>query len=280
MDVIMSDSMNYMNVNYQSEKIYSPASKHVTRITNNNNNTLEESKADEEVTKDYNSTMSCNEDINSVVDESNSSKLRFNNSLKIVLIPSRYEFKEASCDLWWNASDYKLFQQSASSEIRLFALYESIPLKDARRKLYQPQEHDLLYNNNNDEEDSYYEKNIIEDKNNHSITSISNIIEDVENKNNSGEVIRPIHKVSSIDCIAAKKIKQIQKKVVVKEDISNDLDELMDYYLSLCVPLEQPELLSFKERPSRKQSPWNMLSLFGVLSLPIVGYYLLNVVYS
>lgn len=261
MDIIMSDSMNYITVDYQSEAI--------PTVPRNEKTRKEETKEQEQ----FDHTYSSHEETVNLVDESNSNevKLRFDNFLKVVLIPSRFEFKEASCDLWWTNSDYLLFQQSASSEIRLLALYESIPLKDARRKLYQPQEHDLIYNNN-DYEDTYYEIN--------TPTPIDNSpVEDVENKNNN-EVIRQIHKVSSIECIAAKKIKHSLMKPNNLNDISNEKDNLLDKYLSLCVPLEKVELLSFKERPSKKQNQWNLLSIFGVLSLPIVGYYLLNIVYS
>jgi hypothetical protein len=65
-------------------------------------------------------------------------RVSFNSSMDVVLIPSRFEYFKYSCDLWWGKSDYTIFQQSAFSEIRLFALCECIEFKKARQKLYQP----------------------------------------------------------------------------------------------------------------------------------------------
>lgn len=45
----------------------------------------------------------------------------FNTRVTVVLIPERKEIREAQCDLWWSMGEYCTFQQSAHSEIRLFA---------------------------------------------------------------------------------------------------------------------------------------------------------------
>lgn len=64
----------------------------------------------------------------------------FNELVKVVLIPSRQEYKSRGLenDLWWNNSDYFQFQQEARSEITLCATYENITFSQARTRLYQP----------------------------------------------------------------------------------------------------------------------------------------------
>lgn len=74
----------------------------------------------------------------SSIKEKTTSKVSFNTAMDVVLIPSRCEYFKYSCDLWWGKADYSVFQQSAFSEIRLFALCECIEFKKARQKLYQP----------------------------------------------------------------------------------------------------------------------------------------------
>ena len=66
--------------------------------------------------------------------------VRFDSTLKMVLIPSRGEFKRAGMyeHLWWTSQDFLQFQASANSEIRMLASYEGIGAKLARFKLYQP----------------------------------------------------------------------------------------------------------------------------------------------
>ena len=72
----------------------------------------------------------------------------FNPFTKIVLIPSRIEYKSAKLveELWWCDSEYELFSQSAYSELRLLSLASNIGMKEARRKLYQPNQDDANTN--------------------------------------------------------------------------------------------------------------------------------------
>jgi hypothetical protein len=77
---------------------------------------------------------------------SNSEKknVTFLPTIKLILIPSRGEFKAAGLNnlLWWTGNDFFGFQQSAHSEIRLLSSYENIGMKEARKKLYQPDHND------------------------------------------------------------------------------------------------------------------------------------------
>jgi hypothetical protein len=82
-----------------------------------------------------------------IVDETScKSGVKFNSALRVVLIPSRGEYKSAGLcpELWWTSSDYFMFQQSAHSEIRLLSAYENINLNAARKKLYQPNENEAI----------------------------------------------------------------------------------------------------------------------------------------
>lgn len=66
------------------------------------------------------------------------SKISFDSLMDVVLIPTREEYSRLSSELWWEKVDYSLFQQSAFSEIRLYATLYSLEFKKARSKLYQP----------------------------------------------------------------------------------------------------------------------------------------------
>lgn len=60
--------------------------------------------------------------------------VNFNPFMKVILVPSRGEYKCAGlCPiLWWTSSDFFSFQQSAHSEVRLLSAFENIGGKEAR----------------------------------------------------------------------------------------------------------------------------------------------------
>lgn len=64
-------------------------------------------------------------------------RIRFNEEVEVVLAPSRADIQESGCDFWWKRQDYLLFQQSSFKEVRLYAVFHSLPFREARRKLYQ-----------------------------------------------------------------------------------------------------------------------------------------------
>jgi hypothetical protein len=68
--------------------------------------------------------------------------LNFSNTLRVVLIPSRGEYKTAGLNpsLWWTGKEFKEFQKTSNAEILLMAKYENIDVRSARKKLYQPSE--------------------------------------------------------------------------------------------------------------------------------------------
>lgn len=70
--------------------------------------------------------------------------VNFGESLKVVLIPSRIDYKDAGLvgNLWWSSSDFRSFQKAAFNEIRLFSVFEGVKMETARKRLYQPSEND------------------------------------------------------------------------------------------------------------------------------------------
>lgn len=67
------------------------------------------------------------------------SKVRFYRFSSVILIPSRTEYRMAECDLWWQREDFVGFQQTACSELRMLCNIDSIGVREARRRLYQPE---------------------------------------------------------------------------------------------------------------------------------------------
>lgn len=64
----------------------------------------------------------------------------FDQSVRVILIPSRGEYRRVGLYsvLWWNSFEFGQFQASAQNEIRALASAEGIGARAARRKLYQP----------------------------------------------------------------------------------------------------------------------------------------------
>ncbi len=186
--------------------------------------------------------------------------VNFNTLLKVVLIPCREEYRKAQCDLWWSGSDFFSFKQSAKSEIKLLAVYENICMTEARRKLYQPGQSQHLEES---EEDSYYNE---------------------ENDSESQIVSKPkiskkqsLHTVSSIMSLPNMKGKKNLSLLTNFDECMMD-EESEDSCLSLCVALEEPGILSTKERASRRVNvplSHTIITVLSILSfaLPLFGYY-------
>lgn len=67
------------------------------------------------------------------------SKVQFRDNLNMILIPTRHEFKDAKCDLWWVQKDFQHFRTTAENEIRLLAMIKKISFREAKMKLFQPE---------------------------------------------------------------------------------------------------------------------------------------------
>jgi len=191
--------------------------------------------------------------------------LNFNNFLKVVLIPCRDEFRKAQCDLWWSGTDFLNFKQAAKSEIKMLAVFENICMTEARQKLYQPNSGNTSMEDAEEaENDVYYRQ--------------GSDSESPPQKFRKTPVLserKSLRTVSSVVCMP--------KVNSIPSFDSNEfyLDSEAEYSLSLCVPLEEPAILSTKERPSKRNpyaTLYNTLIMILTLlsfSLPLVGYYLL-----
>lgn len=86
------------------------------------------------------STMTNSASLSSQPSSQGCRRVAFCPSLRVILIPSRGEYKRAGLygELWWATIDFLQFQAAANSEIRMLASYEGIGAKAARCKLYQP----------------------------------------------------------------------------------------------------------------------------------------------
>jgi hypothetical protein len=183
--------------------------------------------------------------------------------LDVILIPSRIEYKKAKCDLWWSGKDFFNFQESAISEVRLLSSFENIGYRDARQKLYQPSfDHSSLLNNFYCEESTFYDfENSVEE----------NMQCEVKKKIQKCSIIP---KVSSLDYINIEKFKSLQHDNNSKNNDENNDDFL---FLSFCVPSNKLELLSTKEKPSRRKkisSGGNVLVAW--IGLVLAGFYFAN----
>ena len=206
----------------------------------------------------------------------------FDPFLKVILVPSRGEYKCAGlCPiLWWTSSDFFSFQQSAHSEVRLLSAFENIGGREARKKLYQPNDvanADLeVLENMCATTDDYYLSEEEKDDVSDSDESYDSFLESSggrhsDSSSNPRIIIKTsFHKVSSLDCISASllatsngnssttdcnEIETLHPRTSQKE--IDDLSE--DSHLQLCVPLTQPRMLNTecgsngRSRRSKKQ---------------------------
>ena len=67
-------------------------------------------------------------------------KIKFDNVVNVVLIPSAKEMESIKNDLWWSKTDYISFYMSSCKELRDFMCEHSPPLNrfQAMKILYQP----------------------------------------------------------------------------------------------------------------------------------------------
>lgn len=200
----------------------------------------------------------------------------------MVLIPSRNEYMSAGLNpiLWWTRDDYNSFKQSANSEIRLFSVHEGINMKEASKKLYQPQACDLTDDSYNEDDDYYVEdvEDAIDDN-----TSTDEVTGD--NNNERNECSFPLQRSDSLDCMSS--LKQHEQNGSPKRCLmrAKDSAEFLssfkhsseiitpDEYLSFCVPLKEPVVLIEKETRKREGKKKNDLS-----SIIVLGSFVLLVI--
>jgi hypothetical protein len=187
--------------------------------------------------------------------------VNFSDSMRVILVPSLVDYKSAGLitKLWWSGSDYRFFQQSACSEIRLLSVFEGIDLNAARKKLYGLGSTSLSYFLPESEESSRSSSSSSSKKNDSSI-----VCPQPSPSNSSPH--KPAHTSSEA--------KDSPEEPSLKPSIENENKEEMvgkfetpsrlstsvtsptveegDSFLTLCVPLGEAMPLRYIERPSRK----------------------------
>ena len=85
-------------------------------------------------------------DIN--IDNKFKKKLKFNNIVKVFLIPNRNEILQN--DLWWSCQDIANFKKTSNDEIlNLIKRHKYMTIKQATKLLYQPGSLTIKYDINN-----------------------------------------------------------------------------------------------------------------------------------
>lgn len=230
---------------------------------------------------------------NSAAETKLSRKVSFNTRVTVVLIPERKEIKEAQCDLWWGRNDFSAFQQSAHSEIRLYAMYENINCKEAKNMLYQPSENDLT---------KYDETPELEAEWDLSIAAPSDDAEERESEeveNFSPKLMRHVDSVSLLADYESEKKQPLTppRRSASTPTVTPDTttrrrrnsEDDPHHYVSLCVPSKEFEPLVENERQNsadgtcrRSRGRIDQSSGFAVVcglfsfTLPILGYYLMH----
>mmetsp|Transcript_22301 Transcript_22301/g.37306 ORF Transcript_22301/g.37306 Transcript_22301/m.37306 type:complete len:216 (-) Transcript_22301:221-868(-) len=199
---------------------------------------------------------------------SRKNSVSFNVSVDVILIPEVKEIKAANLDLWWTGTDFFAFKQSAQSEIKLFALYENVNCREAKKLLYQP--------NSSQEgicEQDILEMNVLQSpstfiRHNDSISILSDA--SFANKDETP---------SEGELVAFPNSPTQGKSMSLSFAEIDSRDEHAS--VSLCVRSSEFNSLSTKERKSKFSSSKptaGMAMLFGFVSftVPVVGYYIMH----
>ena len=164
----------------------------------------------------------------------NKRAVSFNTRVTVVLIPERREIREANCDLWWARGDYCTFQQSAHSEIRLFALYENIDCREAKTLLYQPNQLEET-STTNDDDDDYFEPSEELDMS----TRDSEAEEAVEEcKSAPSSLMRHVDSVSLLSAYNANDV------TPMKKSMSSAMNLAVVYYIAALAGVEVPPAIA------------------------------------
>jgi hypothetical protein len=198
--------------------------------------------------------------------------VKFNPSLRVILIPSRGEFRQVGLNsvLWWSSSDYINFQNNANSEIRMLVSFENITAKQARRKLYQSSDivdndefsNYNLINTNPSPRGQQLQSNFNEEENLSPNNNEKNkiIIKKVNNNNK-----KILERQDSLQNISSKSylIKaQLNKSNNGSNNDNNSPKNKRDY-LTLSVPVIEKMMVNFNSRSRTKKN--NSSNTFYIL---------------
>ena len=204
----------------------------------------------------------------------------FNNSLKVVLIPCRGEYKGAGLIemLWWSSSEFKEFQQTSNSEILLMAKSENLDVRSARRHLYQPSlcsdsQFELIQNacsprsndEDNDDYDYFDDVDVNAEENPdqaddtlvYSVRSPSKLLKSKEkfseqdNDNEALSALSVCRPVSSLENLS-KALGRETEDTSLSDDMNMFFGNFADDDLNLVVPVKEPKPVTFEKRKSIK----------------------------
>lgn len=187
--------------------------------------------------------------------------VEFHNSLRVVLVPSRGEYKKAGLNptLWWGPDDYFGFQQSANSELMLLSRFENIDIKTARSRLYQPRDGDdasseLFHNacsSPNSQSGYFWSDDGDEDADIQESNDLGGESEDGDYfiQRSQPKIARPIKHQNSLDCLASS-LKRSASGFQLNMQRSNSCQD----NLSLCVPIGESGSISFENKRSSSSS--------------------------
>ena len=214
----------------------------------------------------------------------------FHSALKVVLIPSRCEYKEAGLydKLWWNTSEFRYFQQQSFSEIMLMAKGENLDVRSARRKLYQPNLDEAYFNfildsceiENGNKSPTFSMQTSLVAQSPRKLVKAPTFSVDQDSDEES-ECVRtrsPIVKKSPIFSVSSL---QDMSSIAEQESIFDELDPFLaleSEALSLCVPLDQHFEVEFDRSPSKSILP-KRISFYSpsmsTISVVICGIFML-----
>jgi hypothetical protein len=187
----------------------------------------------------------------------NSSKVKFHEFMKVVLIPTKDEYKRARCDLWWKRGDFLSFQKSAGQELRFLSLTQNINIQEAKRQLYQPR-------NDEDEEELEY-------------SLLTSMQEDCPDD--------PFYEFQNQGILRTRsESDELEEKMNQQVELpprEGEVKEPEHHNLTLCVPVEDPVPASNNMRVSKYRATFMNASTFAIMGVvsfaaPLIGFYLLS----
>jgi hypothetical protein len=247
-------------------------------------------------------------------DEHPTTKVRFHEYMKVVLIPTKEEFKKANCDLWWKRTDFMSFQKNANAELRLVSMIQNISIQEAKHLLFQPQpasssqetEPELTNNNLSVNYIPSSGEGLEEDIERAPSSPVPSKTSPVKEKEveSKAEIVQRIveeHHAESNDPFSSLESSyqtarifrsrnesedsayddERQGKAKKEQEIASRRPRLPSEDLNLCVPVSEPVPASNNMRVSKYRTTLasaGLLAAMGLFSFaaPIIGFYFLS----
>mmetsp|Transcript_25197 Transcript_25197/g.27502 ORF Transcript_25197/g.27502 Transcript_25197/m.27502 type:complete len:296 (-) Transcript_25197:12-899(-) len=224
---------------------------------------------------------------NSSVSSSSSRRIRFHEFMKVVLIPTKEEYRKANCDLWWKRHDFLSSQKNANAELRLFSMLQNINIHDAKHQLYQPQSEELDAANHTTavhemmeefHDDPYYNLQ------NNRIFRRSDSEEETEREKQ--QMLASLKAAADAEAAKAQAaitppLDPVTAPVCLPPSITIPHPEEPHEPLNFCVPIHDPVPASNNTRVSKYRNTIasaGILAAMGLFSFaaPIIGFYFLS----